>query len=82
MRPAVERGESLAFEFEFDGEYRAGRLAMDVAPGFGVAADLIDARILKDRGIEIRRLLGLCIEPQTWRDLLFADRYQGLRYSA
>jgi hypothetical protein len=50
-RPAIERGEGLAFEFELDGKYRAGRFAMDVAAGFGVAADLIDARILKKRAV-------------------------------
>ena len=54
MGPAIKRREDLAFEFELDGQYRPWLLAVDVAPGLGVVADVMDARILEDRGIEIR----------------------------
>ena len=63
MRSAIERGEGLTVEFEFDGQDRARLLGMDLASGLGVAADLIDPRIAKDAGVKARRFLGLGIEP-------------------
>src|SRR5690242_9383232 len=68
MRPAVERGEALAVELKLDGQDRARLLAMDVAPGLGVAAELVDPRILEDGDVEIGRLLSLRVEPQTGCD--------------
>ena len=58
LRSAVERGEGLSFELELDDHDRARRLAVDLAAGLGVAADLFDLRIGKDRGVELRRVLG------------------------
>jgi hypothetical protein len=39
-------------------------------PGFSIPRHVDDLRILKNRGVKLRRLFGLVIKPQAWRDLL------------
>ena len=67
LRPAVEGGVLLAVEGEVDGQdvallHRRGH----VRP---VAGDVADARVREDRGVVLRGLLRLAVEPET-RDLL------------
>ena len=45
------------------------------------AADLLDPRILEDGRIEVRRLLGLRVEPQARRDLLSDLRHDRVPHS-
>src|SRR5207248_10580789 len=40
---------------------------------FAVAADGPHGRVLEDGDVELRRLLGLVVEPQAWSDLLHAE---------
>src|SRR5574341_736663 len=58
LRAAVERDEFLPLELEGDHHDRARLLAMDLLPCVHVAADLVDLRVLEDRAIEFRRILG------------------------
>src|SRR5688572_23085619 len=67
MRAAVESGEFLALELEADGHDAAFR----ARPCFAVTGNLADLRVFENAGIEMDRLLGLIIEPQKGRDLLF-----------
>src|SRR5574340_43763 len=48
MRSAVERGETLAVEFEFDRHRRPGGLTVLFPARFAVARDLDDARVGED----------------------------------
>ena len=63
-RAAVERGECLPVQLEGHGHDRSGRLAVDLPPGFAVARDVPDLRVLEDADIERGGLLGLIVEPQ------------------
>src|SRR4029077_12185156 len=70
MRAAVERGKGLAVDLKLDNHDGTGFLAVHLTARLAVTADVLDARVLEHRDIEIRRLLGLRIEPQARRDLL------------
>src|SRR5262249_53893375 len=73
LRAAVKRDEFLPLEPEGDHHHRARLLAVDLLTGIDVAADLVDLRVLEDRAIELRRVLGFGVEPQAGRDLLLGD---------
>src|SRR5262245_55925542 len=70
VRAAVQRGECLSLDLEFDNHHRTGWLVMNITPRFGVAADLAELRVLEDRAIELCRLLGFGVEPETRCDPL------------
>src|SRR5512145_459963 len=70
MRPAIERDEALAGELEGDAHHRACLLAVDLLALVGIAGDRVDLRVLEDRHVEFRRVLGFGVVPQARRDLL------------
>src|SRR6185437_6889257 len=65
-RPAVQRDELHAVEFEGDDHHGSGRHR----PGFAIVRHALDLRILEDAGIEVRRFFRLRVEPQAGRDSL------------
>ena len=69
-RAAVERGEGLPAELEFHGHDHSRGSFVDFVARFSVPHGVDDPGIVEDGGVELRRLFGLCVEPQTWRDLL------------
>src|SRR4030095_5899417 len=66
LRTSVQRNELLAVELEVDDHDRA----LGSRPGLAVPADALDLRVLEDGGVELRRLLGVVVEPQEWSDSL------------
>src|SRR5438093_11121092 len=69
-RPAIERHEPLAIQFELDGHDRALRSSRGLRRRFVVTGDVSDLGVSKDRRIEPGRLFALAVEPQTHTDLL------------
>src|SRR5205807_387347 len=66
LRATVERMELLPFDLEDHGH----RASLRPGARFAVTRDLGDLRILEDRGVELRGLFGLAVEPQEWRYFL------------
>jgi hypothetical protein len=60
LRATVQRNELLTIELECHGHDRSVR----TGPCIAVTHDTDDSRALKNGGIEIRRLLGLAVEPK------------------
>jgi len=69
QRAAVQRRELLALELKVDDHHGA----FGTRPRVAVAADVEDLRVLEDRRIELRRLFGVVVEPEEWRDLLHTN---------
>ena len=65
MRAAVEGHELLALELERG----AHDLALLDRAGIAVARDVLDLRVLEDRGVELDCLLESIVEPEEGRDL-------------
>src|SRR6185312_13724796 len=70
LRASVERQELDAIQYEGHGQYPPLRLAVDVEAFLAEVSDRADARVLEDRDVVFRRVLGLFVEPQAGRDLL------------
>src|SRR6267143_1889517 len=68
--PADQRRELLPVELECHRHDRPLRSSGGLGPGVVVAGDARDPRILEDRDVKRRGLLGLMIEPQKRRDSL------------
>jgi hypothetical protein len=66
---AVERRELLARQAEGDRHHLAGRPWRT----FGVSRDAGDLGVGEERDVEVRRLLGLTVEPQERGDILHRD---------
>src|SRR4029453_4488047 len=66
LRPAVQAHELLSLDLEDDGHDRAGRARSRIS----IPRYLADLRILEDRGVELRGLLGPAVEPQARHDPL------------
>src|SRR5206468_91323 len=69
QRAAVQRRELLALELEVHDHHGAFGPRSRVA----VAAHGENLGILEDRYIELRRLFGVAVEPEEWRDLLHTN---------
>src|SRR5205823_7636904 len=69
-RTAVEPDELLTFELEFNRHDRSRRPAGWPCCLLVIASHLADLRVLENRSVKFRRLLGLIIEPQKRRDFL------------
>src|SRR5688572_1060652 len=68
-RTTIERSERLARELELHGHHAAFGLLVLLESGLAVTRDAIDLRFREHRGIELRRLFGLVVEPQAGRDI-------------
>jgi hypothetical protein len=64
LRAAVERHELLSLDLELYGHDRSRGLAVDLMSRLSIAIDASDLGVLEDRDVEIRRRLGLVVEPQ------------------
>src|SRR6185369_2815253 len=65
----VERDELLTIEFKVDNHDAAFR----ARPGFAIASDVSNLRVLENGSIEIHRFLGVLVEPEKRSDLLCFD---------
>ena len=74
---AIEGDERLPVDLEFDGQDRSGLFAVRLTADFSVAAYSLEPGIFEYRYVEFRRLLSLCVEPQTRCDLMFDRRHGG-----
>src|SRR6266487_1264116 len=72
---AVERCEFLAFELELDSHDRSRRSSSSLFCRFAVAGTFSNLRIFENRGVKLRRLLGLIIEPQKGSNLLHRNLF-------
>src|SRR5690242_6915652 len=75
--PAIEREEFLAFELELDCQHRAWLATMNFLPLLAVVRGAADLRVIENRGIKLRCLLGLLVVPEAWCDFLFCDCHNG-----
>ena len=73
IRTTIQSRECLSLDFEFNNHDRARLFVVNLLSGLGVSADFSDLGILEDRAIEFCRFLGLRVEPQARRDLVFGD---------
>src|SRR5712691_13445000 len=66
MRPAVQGDHSLAVELELDRH----DASLGPGPRLSIAGNVQDLRLREDGSVELRRLLGLGVEPKERGDLL------------
>src|SRR3954454_2176268 len=69
-RSAVQRDEGRTYDLECHGHDRARLAAVRFLSSLGVASDFEDLRVLENRGVELRGVFGLVVEPQTGRYFL------------
>ena len=69
-RSAVEPDELLFLELELNRHDRSGWPSGRPAGFLVITSGLSDLRVLENRSVKFRRLLGLIIEPQKRRDFL------------
>src|SRR5262249_5686229 len=72
-RAAIEGDEFLSADLELHGHDRARFPAVHLESLLPEAADLPDLGVLEDGCVELRRLLGLRIEPQAGLDRRCSD---------